>query len=94
MKFTQKETTNYLNRVVKRMNRAAGYIVESDPHGWWFNFIQDGKLVDGEVVAHTRSEARARIKQKTGVKVLPPNLYIERLEHVPYQPSSSGTSEQ
>jgi hypothetical protein len=75
-KFTTKEQVDYLNRVIKRMNRAAGYDTAKKPSQWRYEI--DGNL--GTVEAFTRSEARAEIKKAIGHKGrLPKSLKLEKV---------------
>lgn len=86
--FTQKETVEYLNRVVKRMNKAAGYDTAKKPFRWQYEI--DGNL--GTVEAFTRSEARAEIKKRIGHKGrLPKSLKLEKV-HDPNEQSYTDTS--
>ena len=75
-KPSSKETVEYLNRVIKRMNKAAGYDTAKKPYRWQYEI--DGNL--GTVEAFTRSEARAEIKKAIGQKGrLPKNLKLEKI---------------
>jgi len=77
-KFTEQEKTDYLNRVVKRANKAAGYETAKQPTRW--DYLVNGK--HGTVVAHTRSEARALIKKEIGLKKkdrLPVGISLEKV---------------
>jgi len=66
----------YLNRAVKRANKASGYVTAKKPATW--SYTVNGQ--DGTVVAHTRSEARAEIKKELGLKGrLPVGVKIERV---------------
>ncbi len=69
----------YLNRVVKRANKAAGYDSAKKPHEWIWRYNEF--RVSGKVVALTRSEARALVKEKLGVsknKRLPEGVTITK----------------
>jgi len=70
---------NYLNRVICRANRAAGYFGDNIPNKWYYEY--NGQ--SGTVVAVTCSEARALIKKELGISRkhrLPKNVIIERKE--------------
>ena len=75
--FTPKETVEYLNRMAKRANRAAGYETAKKPAKWSYDV--EGQT--GTVEAHTRSEARAEIKKAIGCKGrLPVGIVLEKLD--------------
>lgn len=66
----------YLNRMIKRMNKAAGHEVNKHPFIWSYSGL--GK--SGTVYAFTRSEARAKIKKLSGLARLPKGIVIEKGE--------------
>lgn len=70
----------YLNRAIKRANRAAGYDTAKQPSNWAWSL--DDKC--GTVEAHTRSEARGLIKKELGLTKrrdrLPVGIPISRVE--------------
>ena len=79
----------YLNRVVRRANRAQGYDDDKLPSYWDYDVRMpnpDGGEclhLAGRVIAQTRSEARARIKAAIGIprrKRLPVGAKIEKGE--------------
>jgi len=77
-KFTKVEQVEYINRMVKRANKAAGYVTTKQPATW--NYAVNGQ--SGTVVAHTRSEARAEIKRAVGIKKkdrLPVGITLEKV---------------
>lgn len=81
----KKGKEEYLNRLIRRSNRAAGYVTGKEPYKWYFLHadITRGRSYEGTVVAHTKSEARALIKKEMGIsknKRLPHGILIERKE--------------
>lgn len=79
-KVDKEAQLEYLNRFIKRMNTAAGYDSSKKPFEWHYHI----NGASGVVVAQTRSEARARIKEELGLsknKRLPKGS-IERGMHV------------
>lgn len=74
-KASKRDQLEYLNRVIKRMNKAAGYDTAKKPATWSYDV--EGQT--GTVVAHTRSEARAEIKKALGWKGrLPVGITVEK----------------
>lgn len=81
LKHSKEEQVALVNRVIKRANAAAGYNVNKLPYKWYWGpgdtTLENAKMV----VAHSRSEARARIKECLGLsknKRLPQNITILR----------------
>ncbi len=77
------KTIAFLNRVVRRANRAQGYDDEQLPSYWHYVIEIGGEEHSGKVIAQTRSEARARIKAALGIgrrKRLPVGAQIEKGE--------------
>lgn len=75
-KFSNRETVEYLNRMAKRANKAAGYDTAKKPAKWSYDV--EGQT--GTVEAHTRSEARAEVKKAIGVKGrLPVGITLEKV---------------
>jgi hypothetical protein len=70
----------YLNRVIKRANRAAGYDTAKKPFVWEWSLGDKS----GSVEAHTRSEARCLIKKELGLTKrkdrLPVGIPITKVE--------------
>lgn len=70
----------YLNRAIKRANRAAGYETAKKPSNWEWELGDKS----GTVAAHTRSEARALIKAELGLhkrkERLPVGIFISKVE--------------
>ena len=75
---------DYLNRLIRRSNRAAGYETGKEPYYWYYlHAVIGGEVFEGKVIAHTKSEARALIKAEMGIsknKRLPLGILIERKE--------------
>ena len=58
------EDLAYLNRAIKRANKAAGHATAKQPSSWkWDIGTENGGVVE----AHTKSEARALIKSSIGL---------------------------
>jgi hypothetical protein len=70
----------YLNRAIKRANRAAGFETAKKPSNWEWELGDS----NGTVAAHTRSEARALIKAELGLQKrkqrLPVGISILKVE--------------
>jgi len=82
-KFTAGEQVDYLNRVIKRLNKAAGYDTAKEPSRWEYDVSIKGKSFGGQVFGHTRSEARAAVKKHIGLpksKRLPTTLKLEKVD--------------
>ena len=78
-KYSAAEKLAYVNRLIKRANKAAGYTTGKKPTKWRYDV--EGQT--GEVEAHTRSEARARIKEQLGIKKkqrLPVGISLEKVD--------------
>jgi len=60
-KKSRKELLAYFDRIVKRMTKATE--AKPGPFTWHYSYLGEA----GGVVAQTRSEARARIKEERGV---------------------------
>lgn len=81
-RYTKAEEVAYLNRVIKRANKAAGYDTAKKPTTWNYEVIIKGDTFDGQVEALTRSEARSAVKKALGIsrrKRLPANLKLEKV---------------
>ncbi len=79
--FTEEEEVAYLNRIVKRANKAAGYDTGPKPDIWEYYVECNGKERTGRIDAHTRGEARGAVKRILGIsrrKRLPYNIILER----------------
>ena len=81
-KFAPKEKVDYLNRVINRANKSAGYGSAKKESLWYFKFLVDGMLTSWAVEAHTKSEARAEAKKILGISRnsrLPSSVKVEKI---------------
>ncbi len=82
-KFTPMEKIDYLNRVINRANKSAGYDSAKKPSTWKYEYMSvDENHYTGEVKAHTKSEARAMIKKHFGIgrnSRLPSSIKVEKV---------------
>ena len=74
--ITQKDRAAFISRLVKRYMKEEGTIGPKLPSTWQIDIGESKKL---EVVAFTRSEARAKLKKELGVKRLPVGIKIEKV---------------
>lgn len=81
-RYTRQEILAYMNRAIRRMNKAAGYDTAKKESKWFYGFPADnGEDSQGTVMAFTRSEARAKIKKVCGWKGrLPVDLFLEKVD--------------
>ena len=80
-RFNLEEQEAYLNRIIGRANRAAGYDTTKAITIWEYAVTLDGKTHEGTVYAYNRSEARAKIKLELKIpkrKRLPVGIKLER----------------
>ena len=87
--FSDRDRLDYTNRVIKRMNKGAGYETTKQPSEWKYTLAINGPGVGpgvdqciktGSVSALTRGEARAAIKRLYKIKRrLPVGLILEKL---------------
>ena len=79
--YSLRDKEEYLNRIVKRANKAAGYDSAKTPESWTYSVSCCDKDFSGTVEAFTRSEARSSVKKEIGLsknKRLPTNLVLEK----------------
>ena len=77
-RYTEAEKLAYINRLIKRSNKAAGYDTDKPMKVWQYDV--EGKT--GVVEAHTKGEARALIKKELGYKKkerLPVGVKVEKI---------------
>lgn len=75
-KFSREEIKDYCNRMIKRMNKAAGYEVSAKPSEWRLhNVFSSNPAPEHTVIALTKSEARAKFKRMLGKNL---NGYVVR----------------
>ncbi len=80
-KYTKQQEIDYLNRLIKRANKAAGYSVNKKPFKW--EWTLDGKTFQ-KLTAFTKSDAKSLIKKELGLKKkpLPKELVLTRGDRV------------
>ena len=82
-KFTPTEKIDYLNRVINRANKSAGYNTAKKPSIWGFEFLVNDIPACGMVEAHTKGEARAMVKKRLGIgrnSRLPSYIKVEKID--------------
>lgn len=87
--FTTTDKVALYNRIVKRMNKAAGYDSGKKPRFWHYYEESDREDIPqckpGMVTAFTRSEARSKIKAELRIgknRRLPQSIVIVKGEEV------------
>ena len=79
--YSLRDKEEYLNRIVKRANKAAGYESAKTPESWTYSVTCCDKDFSGTVEAFTRSEARSLVKKAINMpkrKRLPTTLKLEK----------------
>ncbi len=81
-KFTPQDKIDYLNRVINRANKSAGYDSAKQPSIWVIEYLVDEVTHMLSVAAHTKSEARAQAKKHLGIGCnsrLPSSVKVEKI---------------
>ena len=84
-KYTKAEEVAYLNRIIKRANKAAGYVKEKKPTKWIWSQGRDRDKSFYFVEGNSRSEIKGKIKKELGIskkKPLPKDIVIIKASEI------------